>query len=104
VVLAYPLRAGRIRQAAIEDFFHQRIAARNDIAYYIQVGLKRCLLGAVTLDQRDALLFQLGAHRRVDIGVAAGHLVAGLAGQHGEPPHESAADAKDMYMHCTISD
>ena len=103
-VLAYPLRTRGVGQATIEDFFHQRIAARNDIAYHIQVGLQRYLFSTETLDQRNALLFKLGAHRRVDIGVAAGHLVAGLARQYGEAAHECAADAKDMYMHCTISD
>ncbi|MCY1238260.1 hypothetical protein D9M72_509870 [compost metagenome] len=98
-VLAQPLRARHIRQVAIKDGFHQRIAARNHVADHEQVRLQRQLGGIEAFDQLDALRFQLGAHRRIDIGIAAGDAMAGLLGQHRQAAHEGAADAKDMNMH-----
>lgn len=57
------------------------------------------LFGVKAFDQLDALRFELGAHRRVDVGVAAGDAVAGLTGDQGNAAHEGAADSKDVDMH-----
>ena len=98
-VLGQPLRAADVGQAVVEDGLHQRIAARDRVADDEQVGRQRHLVGAVAVDQLDAEGAQLVAHRRVDVGVAAGHLVAGLARERGETAHEGAADAEDMDVH-----
>ena len=92
-VFMEPLRSGRKRQSAIQDLFHQPIAARHDIADHEQVRLQVNLPGVVTLDQFDSLRLQLRAHRRIDVGIAAGHFVTGLPGDHGYSTHERAADA-----------
>ena len=62
-------------------------------------GCQRQLLGAEAFDQLDAQRAQLVAHRRVDVGVAAGDAVAGLARQRRQPAHEGAADAEDVDVH-----
>ncbi len=95
-----PLRTGRVRQAAVEDRFHQRIAARHHVADHEQIGLQIDLLRPVPLDKVDAERFELRAHRRIDAGVATGHLVAGAAREHGETAHERAADAERT--HCAV--
>ena len=63
------------------------------------VRLEGHLLGAVAFDQLDAERAQLLAHRRVDVGVAAGDAVAGFARQRRQPAHEGAADAEDVDVH-----
>ena len=62
-------------------------------------GCERELVGAVAFDQLDAERAQLIAHRRVDVGVAAGDAVAGFARERGEAAHEGAADAEDVDVH-----
>ena len=57
------------------------------------------LHGVEALDQADAQRLELRAHRRVDVGVAAGHAVPGLAGDGGNAAHEGAADAEDVDVH-----
>ncbi len=101
-MLADPLRARGVRQTAIKDFFHQGIAARDDVANHEKVGFQIDLLRPKALDQLDALRFELGAHWRINIGIAAGNFVSGLFGQHGEPTHKGAANTQDMNIHCRI--
>ncbi|MNY04797.1 hypothetical protein D3C86_1374940 [compost metagenome] len=98
-VLAQPLRAGDVRQVAVENGLHQRIAARDHVADHEQVRLQRELRRVEAFDQVDALGFQLGAHGRVDVGVAAGHAVTRLPGEDRKAAHESTADAEDVNMH-----
>ncbi len=98
-IVAQPLRPRDIGQVAVEDGFHQRVAPRDHIANHIQIGTDRQLRRIEALDQLDPLGFELGAHRRVDVGVAAGDAVPGLAGDEGDPAHEGAADSKDVDMH-----
>ena len=98
-VFADPLRAGHIRQAAVEDFFHQRVTARDDIANHIQIRVQLGLFGIKALDQFDSLRFQLGAHRRIHVGIATGDFMAGFLGQHGQAAHEGTANAENMNMH-----
>ena len=56
-----------------------------------------------TFDQIDARSAQLVAHRRIDIGVAAGDFVAGSDGQLCDPAHEGAADTQNMNVHVAES-
>jgi hypothetical protein len=44
---------------------------------------------------------QLIAHRGVNVGIAAGYLVAGIHRQLGDTAHEGAADAQNMNVHVT---
>jgi hypothetical protein len=95
-----PAIAGRKHRAdRVEDFLQQRIAARNGIADDEQVGRQAGLGGVVALDQFDALSLELGAHRRIDIGIAARHAMAGRPRQQGDAAHEGAADAEDVDVH-----
>lgn len=100
-VLGQPLRAGNIRQAFVEDGFEQWIAARNSIADYKNVGVERQLSGIEAFDQFDSGTAQLIAHRGVNVGIAAGYLVAGIHRQLGDTAHEGAADAQNMNVHVT---
>lgn len=98
-MLTQPLRARRIGQVPIQDFFHERIAARDHVADDEQVGRERHLVGIEAFDQPDTLGLELGAHRRIDVGVAARDGMSGLTGEHGQTAHERAADAQNMNMH-----
>src|SRR6185369_5883957 len=53
----------------------------------------------VAFDQLDAQAAQLVAHRRIDIRVAAGDGVSGLARQRRDTAHEGAADTQDVNVH-----
>ena len=98
-VFGQPLRPGNIRQPAVQDLFHQRVAARDHVADHEQIGPELHLLRRIAFDQLDALRRELGAHRRIDVGVATGDLVAGLARDRRDAAHERAADAENVDMH-----
>ena len=98
-VVGQPLWAGGVGEAALEDGFHQRVAAGDDVADDEDVGLDADLAGIPAFGQIDAEGAQLVGHRRVDVGVAAGDGVAGCAGDGGEAAHEGAADAEDVKVH-----
>ena len=98
-VLGEPLRSGDQRLPAIEDLFHQRVAARHDVPDDPEVGRERDLLRAEPVDDLDAERGELRAHRRVDPGVAAGDARAGRTGERSEPAHEGAADAENVKVH-----
>ncbi len=102
-LLGQPLRAARVARAGVENGFHQRHAALDDIADHEDVGVQRQLLGAIAFDELDAERAQLVAHRRVDGGVAACHAVAGFVRQRRQAAHEGAADAQDMNVHASHS-
>ena len=80
---------------------HGKTTTTSMLAWILeQAGLEPgFLVGGKTFDQRDVERTELVAHRRVDAGVAAGHPVAGLAGQGGQAAHESAANAQNVNMH-----
>ena len=71
----------------------------DHVADHPDIRVEGELIGAEPFDQLDAERAQLVAHRRVDVGVAAGDLVAGLARQRGDAAHEGAADAEDVDVH-----
>src|SRR6185436_9078671 len=91
-----PLRAGNVPIAAVEDRLHEGIAARDDVADHPDVGLERELLRAEARDQLDAERRELIAHRRIDIGVAAGDAMSRRLGDRGYAAHERAADPEDV--------
>ena len=91
------MRPGDVGQVAIEDLFHQWIAARYHIADHEDIRLEIKLFNAETFDQLYALCFQLRAHRRIHIGVTSRDAIAGLLCKRRDAAHERAADAKDVY-------
>src|ERR1019366_713300 len=93
--------ASRI-QAGIEDRLHERVAAHDRIAHDEQIGRQAQLPGVVAVDQLDAEGGELIAHRRIDVGVAAGDAVPGVARQGGNAAHERAADTEDVQVHRSI--
>jgi hypothetical protein len=102
-LLGEPLRPTRVARASVEDRFHQRVAARDRVADDEEVGRQLQLVGVVAFDQLDAEGLELVAHWRVDVGVAAGHPVPGLARECGQSAHERAADAEDVQVHADDS-
>jgi hypothetical protein len=57
------------------------------------------LPGVKTFDQFNPQGFKLGAHRWINIGIAAGNTVTRRFGQRSNAAHEGAANAKNMNMH-----
>ena len=100
-MLGQPLRPGNVGQALVEYRFKQRIAARNGVADDENVRCQRQLADVETFDEIDAGGAQLVAHRWIDIGIAAGDLVAGGHRQLGDAAHEGAADSQNMNVHVT---
>ena len=98
-ILGQPLRPRHVGPVSVENFLKQRIAARNGIADDEQIGIQADLIRAVSFGQEDALLFQLGAHRWIDVGIAAGDPMAGGTRQEGDAAHEGAASAKNVNVH-----
>ncbi len=98
-LLGEPLRPARVGGVGVEDRFDQRVAAHDRVADDEEIRRERELIGVVALDQLDAEGGKLVAHRRVDVGVAAGHPVPGLARERRQSAHERAADAEDVQVH-----
>ena len=48
---------------------------------------------------KDALFFELDAHGRVNIGIAAGDDMPCRTGKQRNPPHEGAANTENMNVH-----
>jgi hypothetical protein len=97
-----PLRSRAIRTPAIENRLEQRIAARDRVADHEHVRCLRDtveLLRFVAFVERDAERGELRAHRRIDVGVAAGDGVPRRARDRGYAAHERPADAEDVQMH-----
>ena len=77
-VLGEPLRSAGVRQAGIQNGFHQRefggavahVGTAHDIAHNKHVGLEAELVGAKAFNQLNAQSPQLIAHRWVDTAVA----------------------------------
>ena len=98
-VLGQPLGARYVGQPLVEDGLEERIAAGDRVAHHEDVRLEAELLDAIAFDEADALLLELGAHRRIDVGVAARHLVAGSPRQQCHATHEGAANPENMNVH-----
>ena len=96
-VLGQPLRAGHIRQAAIQNGLDYRHAALGHVADYIHIGRKFVqLFGIKTFVHGNAQIGQLRAHRRIHFGIAAAHFKARFLRDGGQPAHECAADADNV--------
>ena len=96
-VFGQPLRAGHIRQAAIQNGLDHRHAALGHIADHIHVGGKFVqLFGIEAFVHGNAQIGQLRAHRWIHFGVAAAHFEARFLGDGGQPAHECAADADNV--------
>ena len=98
-VVGQPPRSRRVGQATIQHRFDHVDAAAHDIADDDPVGFFVQLCRVETLVDVDAQVLQLGAHRRVDIAVAAADTHARGARQRSYTAHERAADAEYVNMH-----
>src|SRR5574343_1884792 len=100
-VSGQPLRTGNVGQALVENRFQQWVAARNCVADDENVWLECQLVSGEAFDQLDTGAAQLIAHRRINVGVATGNLVAGFNCQLGDAAHESTADTQNVNVHVT---
>jgi len=98
-LLGEPLGTRGVGQPGVQDGLHQGIPAGHHVAHDPEVRAQRELGGLVALHEFDAEGGQLVAHRRIDVGVAAGDAMPRLARQRGDPAHERTADAEDMDVH-----
>ena len=86
-VFGQPLRAAGVRQAGVQNGFHQwelgsaigQMGAADDVADDEHVGRERYLFGPKAFNQFNTQCAKLVAHGRVNAGVAAGDFMARLA-------------------------
>src|SRR5690606_33157029 len=102
-VARQPLRPGAVRQAALEHGLHCRVAARHRVPDHDAVGCGLELVLREALGHVDAQAAELGAHRRVDVLVAAGDPVAGCGREGRDAAHERPADAEYVQVHAAVS-
>src|SRR5690349_18947534 len=95
-MLRQPLRPRDVALAPAEDRLHQRIAASYHIADHPEIRRDGDLIFAESLAKLDAERLELIAHRRVDIGIAAGHAIARGARDRRDAAHERAANTEDV--------
>jgi hypothetical protein len=100
-VFGQPLRAGNIGKP------WSRMASSNGLPREMALpitktsGLSASCSSPKSFDQINAGAAQLVAHWRINVGVAAGDLVAGSNCQLGDAAHEGAADTQNMNVHVT---
>ena len=98
-IFRQPLRTGLVRQTAVQHGFDDLDAAAHDVADDDAVGIDVQLRRVDALVNVDAELLQLCAHRRVNVAIAAGHLVTRCAGQRCNAAHEGSANTENVYVH-----
>jgi hypothetical protein len=87
----FGLRA--IEKFAFECFFDFRIATRNRVADDHTIGRGREMFAFVTVEDVDAELFEHRRHRRIDVQVRAGHVMAARLKHAGQRSHRCSANA-----------
>ena len=96
-VFRQPLRAGNIRQAAVQNRFNHIHAALGDIADNVNVSFKFVQLrGIEAFVYVYAQGFELGAHRRIHLRVATADFEPRFFGNGGHPAHKRAADTDNV--------
>ncbi|MNC05992.1 hypothetical protein D3C75_534930 [compost metagenome] len=80
-VIGQPLWAGDVGQAFVQHILHSRVAPGHGVADHHQIRGRIELRRVVALGQFNTLGFQLSAHRRIDVGIGARHVMAQLFGQ-----------------------
>ena len=100
-VVGQPLRSRHIVQIGVENCLNQGVAAGDDIANDETVGFELQLIRRIALNQLDAERLELVRHRWINVGIAAGDLVAGLARKRRKAAHEGAANAENVDVHET---
>ncbi len=83
----------------IEHVFDHRVAARQGIAHDDSFGIGSQMRRLVPRLEANAEGLQLIAHRRIDVGITAIHLVPELTRKRGDAAHEGAADSQDVKFH-----
>ncbi len=104
-VFGEPLRTRNVTPIGIQYRLEQRVAAGDRVADDEHIGGRGDrveLRRIVAFGQRDPQARELRAHRRIDVGVAAGDRVAALPRDRGDPAHERPADAEDVQMHASL--
>ena len=102
-MLAEPGGTGRIGKPPVENRLEKRIAAGDGVADHEDVGPDGIKLrDVIALHDLDPRIAERVAHGWVDVCVAPGHLVAGLARELGDAAHERAADAENMNVHVLV--
>ena len=98
-VFTHPLRARGVGEPGVENRFQQGIAAGYGVADHPQVRLYRELRSVIAFRQTDPRLFQLIAHRRINIFIAPRHRVSRLHRKLSHTAHERTADTQNMNVH-----
>ena len=99
-IVAKPLWAGNVGQAAIQYFLDYRHAAGHDVADHVQIGLEGVkLFGIETGMQVNARRFQLREHGWINVFVATGNGMPRFPRKHGDAAHEGAANSEYVDVH-----
>ena len=96
-VFRQPLRAGNIRQAAVQNRFNHIHPALGNIADNVNVGFKFVQLrGIEAFVHVYAQGFELGAHRRIHLCVATADFKTCFFGNSCYAAHKCAADTDNV--------
>ncbi len=98
-----PLRARHVRDIAFQHRFNAWIPTGHGVTHDHQIRLRLQLAGVISLNQRNSLLLEQRAHRRIHIGVRTCHFMAQRARQHCQSAHESATNPQYMNAHTSLS-
>ena len=98
-IFRQPVGPGCVRHASVEHRFNDFKATTHNIADHDAVRLDVELLRIESLVNLYPELLQMGAHRRVDVEIAAAYVMTGCARESGHASHERSANSKYVYMH-----
>src|SRR5262245_33305537 len=91
--LFYDFRHRAVAKTLVEHIFDFRIAARNRVADYDEIGMRLQMFGFVSLIDRYAERFELCRHRRIDVLIRSGNFITLCLEHSGKRSHSRAADA-----------
>jgi len=101
-ILRQPLWSRRVAMFVVEHRLYNVNTTTHNVTDNDAVRIDSQLLGINTFVNVDTQLFELRAHRWVDVAIAACHFVACGTRERSDATHECAANTKNMYVHFVL--
>jgi len=94
-----PFGTGSEGYVAVKQRLNNRLSAPHDVAHQHRIRSRMELGSLEALDDGDAKLGELRAHRRINVMVRTSDAVSRSLGERRDSAHERAADSKYVDMH-----